>query len=269
MEESLESFLRQDYAGEHELVIVNDYPLQRLHFDHPRVRIFNLDFTFETIGEKENFAVSACRYDTIAVWDDDDIALPNHLKNIDRYFSGHDLLHWERGVFFKKGRIAALTAWGTRASSTASRCGARSVGTPSRTQATTSAREPAAWPRGPRDQAAPPPTGSSWFYSWGNGSYHMSALGTDYDGRPDVVVRHSAHIEELRRQAVSPPGTSSSNRTGSRTTRRCSRSTASGTTVEEEVLVEEYVRRPIPSRERALHPRPAGKIPKMPRRDQR
>jgi len=65
LEESLESFLRQDYAGDHELVIVNDYPRQRLHFDHPRVRIINLDFTFETIGEKENFAVSACRYDTV------------------------------------------------------------------------------------------------------------------------------------------------------------------------------------------------------------
>lgn len=112
LEESLESFLRQDYAGDHELVIVNDYPRQRLHFDHPRVRIINLDFTFETIGEKENFAVSACRYDTVAVWDDDDIALPHHLRNIDRYYPGHDLLHWQRGVAFVDGTIEALTSLG-------------------------------------------------------------------------------------------------------------------------------------------------------------
>ena len=57
LEESLQSFLNQDYDGEKELVIVNDYPQQKLIFDHPEVRIINLDYTFETIGQKENFAV--------------------------------------------------------------------------------------------------------------------------------------------------------------------------------------------------------------------
>lgn len=45
LEESLQSFLNQDYDGEKELVIVNDYPEQKLIFDHPDVRIFNLDYT--------------------------------------------------------------------------------------------------------------------------------------------------------------------------------------------------------------------------------
>jgi len=48
LEESLHSFLIQDYP-EKELVIVNDYPLQKLVFDHPQVRIYNLDETFKTI----------------------------------------------------------------------------------------------------------------------------------------------------------------------------------------------------------------------------
>ena len=74
LEESLQSFLNQDYDGEKELVIVNDYPQQKLIFDHPEVRIFNLDYTFETIGQKENFAVEQCKGDIIAVWDDDDSA---------------------------------------------------------------------------------------------------------------------------------------------------------------------------------------------------
>ena len=57
LEESLESFLKQDYpADKCELVIVNDYPLQTLRFDHPQVRIVNVNHTFTTIGAKENFA---------------------------------------------------------------------------------------------------------------------------------------------------------------------------------------------------------------------
>lgn len=207
LEEALESFLRQDYDADHELVIVNDYPRQRLHFDHPRVRIFNLDFTFDTIGAKENFAVSACRHDTIAVWDDDDIALPNHLRNVDRYYPGHDLLHWGRGAFFKKGRIAALTGlgnsgmvysrhlWGTVGGHALENAG-YDVTFVQRLRA-----------HGARVAVAePPPAEVSWFYSWRNGSYHMSGMGSDDATRPSVVQRHAAHIEELRRAGRIPTG---------------------------------------------------------------
>ena len=207
LEESLESFLRQDYAGDHELVIVNDYPLQRLHFDHPRVRIYNLDFTFDSIGEKENFAVSACRYDTIAVWDDDDLALPNHLRNIDRYFPGHDLLHWERGVFFKKGRIAALTGLGNSGIVYAKPLWREVGGHPMENAGYDVSFVNRLHAHGARvAKAAPPPAEASWFYGWRNGSYHMSGQGTDHDGRPNVVLRHSAHIEELRRAGGIPTG---------------------------------------------------------------
>ena len=56
LEECLQSFLQQEYSGDSEMVIINDYPLQKLIFDHPKVRIFNLDETFGIIGEQENFA---------------------------------------------------------------------------------------------------------------------------------------------------------------------------------------------------------------------
>ena len=57
LEELIYSFLNQDYEGWSELIIVNDYPLQTLIFDHPKVKIFNLKETFSTIGAKENFAI--------------------------------------------------------------------------------------------------------------------------------------------------------------------------------------------------------------------
>ena len=81
LQESLQSFLQQDYpADKCELVIVNDYPLQKLIFNHPQVRIFNLDKTFDTIGAKENFATEQCKGDVMLQWDDDDLAMPNHLQ---------------------------------------------------------------------------------------------------------------------------------------------------------------------------------------------
>ncbi len=52
LEESLHSFLKQDYPTDKcEMIIVNDYPLQKLVFEHPQVRVYNLDQTFTTIGE--------------------------------------------------------------------------------------------------------------------------------------------------------------------------------------------------------------------------
>lgn len=108
LEESLYSFLNQDYDGERELVIVNDYPLQRLIFEHPLVRIINLDKTFEWLGNKENFATEQCRGEVIVQWDDDDMALPNHLSNVHKYFvDGSDLLHWHKAILMNAPNIQA------------------------------------------------------------------------------------------------------------------------------------------------------------------
>jgi len=42
LEEAIYSFLIQDYLGEKELVILNDYEKQELVFDYPEIRIFNI-----------------------------------------------------------------------------------------------------------------------------------------------------------------------------------------------------------------------------------
>lgn len=207
LEESLASFLAQDYAGESELVIVNDYPAQRLHFDHPRVRIYNLDFTFPSIGAKENFAVSACRYDTVAVWDDDDIALPWHLQNINRHFRGHDLLHWQRGAYLEVGELKALNSLGNSGIVYSRPLWLAVGGLPSENAGydvtfVNRLREAGAHVA----LAEPPPPEVSWFYRWRGGSYHMSGMGTDDGTRPNILARHAAHIEGLRRTGEIPTG---------------------------------------------------------------
>lgn len=207
LEESIESFLKQDYKGDYELVIVNDYPKQKLIFDHPKVRVYNLDFTFNTIGEKENFAVSACKYDTIAVWDDDDIALPNHLSNINKFFPFHDLLHWQNGVAFVSHKIAAIRSLGNSGIVYNKNIWQRVHGHAFENAGYDMTFVIKAQKAGARvARAFPPNEEVSWFYTWGNGSYHMSGMGGDDNKKPNVIIRHSEHIENLRKQGKIPTG---------------------------------------------------------------
>ncbi len=92
LEEAIQCFLDQDYKGKKELVILNDLDSQRLHFEHPEVRIINETTRYPTLGEKRNACVEMCCGDFVFVWDDDDIYLPwrlslttSEIKN-SRYF---------------------------------------------------------------------------------------------------------------------------------------------------------------------------------------
>lgn len=209
LEESLHSFLIQEYDGEKELVIVNDYPLQELIFDHPNVRIFNLNKTFDYLGDKENYATSLCKGNIIAQWDDDDLALPNHLQNIERYFVPRtDLLQWANAIFMNAPNISSLTGVGNSGLVYSKACWEKIGGYP---------KENAGYDmsfvmkiRGMQGvnyiQAHPPKEEVSWIYVWGGRGYHCSGMGTDDDSRPNVIKRHSDHIEFLRKQGKIPTG---------------------------------------------------------------
>ena len=80
LEEAIESFLKQDYRGKKELLILNDFKEQELIFDHSEVKIVNIPIRFRTVGEKRNACAAHCSYDLLAVWDDDDIYLPHRLS---------------------------------------------------------------------------------------------------------------------------------------------------------------------------------------------
>ena len=80
LDEAVESFLRQDYEGEKELVILNDYPDLIIECDIPDVKVINLPYRMKTLYEKRNACVGLCSGDIIFVWDDDDISLPNRIS---------------------------------------------------------------------------------------------------------------------------------------------------------------------------------------------
>jgi glycosyltransferase involved in cell wall biosynthesis len=208
LEESIYSFINQDYPGKKELIIVNDYPLQKLVFDHPEVKIYNLDETFKTIGEKENYAMSKCSADIICQWDDDDVALPNHLENVATYFNETtDLLHWHRGVYFNNNNITAITGLGNSGIVFSRRIWEKLGGHPIE-----NAGYDMTFVMNIRQTsqnvvfAAPADENVSWFYMWGGRSYHMSGAGTDDNSKPNVIKRHSDHIEQMRKTGKIPTG---------------------------------------------------------------
>jgi hypothetical protein len=208
LEESIESFLKQEYEGKKELIIVNDYPLQKLHFDHPEIKIYNLDSTFDTIGEKENFAVSKCSGEIIALWDDDDIMLSNHLSNVAKYLTKeNNFLQWNRGVFMNMPTIVDITGIGNAGVAYKKEAWEKIGGHPLE-----NAGYDMTFLFSIRDKlggctvASPPDDEVSFFYVWGGRAYHMSGLGTDTPDRPNVIQRHTEFVESQRIAGLVPTG---------------------------------------------------------------
>ena len=209
LEESLHSFLIQDYPGKKELVIVNDYPLQKLVFDHPEVKIYNLDETFNTIGEKENYAIERCSGELIAVWDDDDVALSNHLSNIAKFWRPDaNILHWENGVFYNEPSITNIMGLGNSGIVYSKKAWEAIGKSPIQNAGGDMTLVVALQNLGRQGVvlASPPNKECSWFYMWGGRGYHQSGQGTDTEGRPNIIQRHSEYIEDLRRKNLIPTG---------------------------------------------------------------
>jgi glycosyltransferase involved in cell wall biosynthesis len=84
LEEAIESFLRQDYPGEKELIILNDYSGHRLLLDDNSqncgVAIHNVDTHIIPLGLKFNSTIDLCSGDVLMPWEDDDIYLPNRIS---------------------------------------------------------------------------------------------------------------------------------------------------------------------------------------------
>lgn len=82
MEESIESFLRQDYEGESELIVCNDFTAQTLKFDHPKVKVVNLMERTKSLGEKRNVTAKHATGDYFLTWGDDDVHLPSRITRM-------------------------------------------------------------------------------------------------------------------------------------------------------------------------------------------
>jgi len=208
LEETIQSFLQQDYLGPKELIIINDYSKQTLVYDHPEIKIFNFTELFETLGDKENFCVEQSQYEIIAVMDDDDLYLQNHLSNIAKYFiEGSDLLHWNKGIYMSWPKIEAITGIGNSGIVYSKKIWKEIEGYSKMHSGfdmdfvvrINSVSSNIIF-------ASPPDKEVSAIYVWGNRGYHCSGNGTDTPDRPNILIRHSEYIESERKKGNIPTG---------------------------------------------------------------
>ena len=206
--EALHSFLIQEYPADRcELIIVNDYPEQKLIFDHPQVTIYNLDETFLLIGEKENYAIERCKGELIAVWDDDDVAMSNHLQNIAKHWQPDtNIIHWETGVFYNEPSITAITGVGNSGIVYSKDVWERIGKSPLENAGGDTTLTNRIHALGGKVDVKMPDHEASWFYMWGGRGYHQSGQGTDDEIKPNIIQRHSAWIESLRAKGEIPTG---------------------------------------------------------------
>jgi glycosyltransferase involved in cell wall biosynthesis len=203
LEEALYSFITQDYEGERELIIVNDYPKQNLKFDHPFVNRINREIPFDTWGEKINYAIGLSKHPIIAIWDDDDVALSNHLKNIADHFIDCDLMHWQRGGFVNSKRLDAITHLGNSGIVFSKDIWNHVGGYPQidhgsdmgYTQKITHEY------KGRIKHATP--LFPSWLYMWGDRTFHISGVSENKDR---VIETYRAYIEQEVEKGKIPLG---------------------------------------------------------------
>lgn len=210
LQEALHSFLLQE-DQDSELIIVNDYPLQKLRFDHPRVKIFNLDKIFQTIGEKENYAIERCSGEIIAVFDDDDIAMPWHLSNIKKYWKEDtNVLQWGNGVYYNHPNITKLCYIGNSGLVYSKKAWEKIGKSPIMNAGGDTVLYTKLRALGEEGYvcAFPPNEEVSWWYRWALPvpTYHQSGAGFDVEGTPNIVMRNAAFIEQQRRNKRIPTG---------------------------------------------------------------
>lgn len=88
LRECMESYLRQDYAGTSEMIILNDHPEQTLEYygdntgKDQGIIIVNEPARRANLGEKRATLLGLARFNNILCWDDDDIYLPDALTTL-------------------------------------------------------------------------------------------------------------------------------------------------------------------------------------------
>jgi glycosyltransferase involved in cell wall biosynthesis len=100
LEEAVESFLRQDYKGEKELIICNDFVDQEIIFNHPLVKVINLSKRTKTLGEKRNITYNYATGDLLLTWGDDDIHLPGRISRMVNSLKQHGGEFLFEGYFY-------------------------------------------------------------------------------------------------------------------------------------------------------------------------
>ncbi len=194
LEESIECFLRQDYPGIKQMVILNDFAEQELIFQHPEVVVINLREQIKPLGRKFASNVNMCSHAVLAVWEDDDYFLPWHLRMaVDRmrdgiFHSGVAWVHTAPGSLHKSGNHFHGNLVFTRELY-------ESVGGyhPIDNCTVDVSLMGRFTQRLGHYSQHPDPEDMSYIYRWGCGLYHGSGWGTGIDNVSDLAANSVQH----------------------------------------------------------------------------
>ena len=94
LEEAIESFLRQDYLGEKELLILNDADWQTLELDlYENIKLRNCKKRFFDMGSKWNWLIDKAKYNILIPWPSDDIMLPHAIAQFVYLLGNNGYVH--------------------------------------------------------------------------------------------------------------------------------------------------------------------------------
>lgn len=106
LEEAIFGFLQQDYPGETELIVLNDWGEHTLAYDHPKVHIINLPRRFHSTGEKLNALAASASHDLIMMWPEDGISLPHRISfTVSQLQPAHGFFNAKTAWIWKDGHI--------------------------------------------------------------------------------------------------------------------------------------------------------------------
>lgn len=211
LEEAIHSFLRQDYAGKKEMIVLNDYADQTLELDHPDVHVINLPKRFRTLGEKMNAAVALTSHDLLFTWDDDDVYLPHRLSfSVARFDPGKGFFKADAGWLWSNDRFSGPVHNRFHAASCWSRDRFEALGgyaaDGSGTDAIFEGQLEAHFP-GSIEPWAVTPEEIYYVYRWaGTGSYHLSVQGGVRVGRNGKYAEVAAFVEQRANEGEIPRG---------------------------------------------------------------
>lgn len=219
LEEAIKSFLRQDYRGQKELIVLNDLPEQTLQFDHPEVNIINVAKRFRTVGEKRNACAALCSHEWLLPWDDDDIFLPWRLSySMEMMDPGRRFFKSSLAFVFSNGTIKKILNSIFHAGS----CWHRSLFDEVQGYPHMGSGQDIALERKFEDALSDhrlgldnvPPEKMYYVYRWaGTGSYHLSALAQTRKGNEceqamvaDYIAKQLSSGEVATGEVVLNPG---------------------------------------------------------------
>lgn len=209
LEEAIAQFVRQDYGGESELVILNTVPQQQLELGngYDNVRIINLSERPKSLGDARNMAIAEAEHDWIITYDDDDSYLPWHLSNYAEHADGKDWLWLSRQFYVEGFKLKGIVQGSMNVVAFRKEVWDKIGGYSALSVGEDRAFVGKLTTQFNGKKVELTDERISFLYGWGQSIYHISGMGDDTAGRKSSWERAEKHLSQQIALRKIPTGT--------------------------------------------------------------